>query len=188
MKYLRITLILFLIGFLYFCTKEEVVKTPEVRVVDLAPEPQPAAPIDIKEVDKEIGSDAFTTNNLSEHYFGSFFNDNVSYYIIDSVQFPLMDKDYKGELVLCYIDEVLYKKTYTLSDLQLEDFLDAYKCRSQFDEQMIEDLKSKRFYSLKVNAHNMKVLLRKKDHNEYMIEESHEYLPVAWNKAMRNNI
>ena len=135
----------------------------------------------------EIGKHVFSSGDISEYKFGSFYNDNVSFYILDNYPFQMHKKEYNSTLVLCFIHEILYKKKYFLDTLELKDFAHQYKCQKKVDAQIGEAFKNNRFFNLKVNGTDKEVRLIKSDFNAYEIEEYHSYFQNAWDQATLNH-
>lgn len=137
----------------------------------------PSKPVDVAEVSMiSLGQDVFAAGDLSEHLFGRFYNDRVSFYIMENVPITLGNNDYQGTMILYFIDEILYKKRFIVDALVLEDFLKEYGGAGEVvrnNEKELEGIDEKRFFTVKINRNNVEYKLRKNDYDNYSIEEYH---------------
>lgn len=128
--------------------------------------------------DLQIGSDLFSLQNISPHFFGRFYNERASYYVVDSVLFEMNKNSYQCKMILFFLDEILYKKTFQLEGVSIEDFLIHYGSNAQLSDSQIKELHGKRFFKVKLNLDDLDVVLKKNDFENYWIEEFHESYPM----------
>jgi len=134
-----------------------------------------------------IGQDSFSIPRLSPYYFGKFFDERVSFYILEKYPIVLSGKKYEGKLVLFFIDDILLKKKFYLNAIIVEDFIGQYYSAELMKErnEHISGLDEKRFFLLRIKKEDVHFILRKSDFNEYSIEEYHPYYSAIFNNVKR---